>query len=72
VQPSRHTRPRDGRSFAYALAYLFAAGMGSLLIVWILAKMTRTDEADFLVLRMGAALGVSALVLLASILLRRH
>lgn len=54
---------RSERRFVYALAYLLAIGLGAVLIVWMISKMTRTDSADSLVIRMGIALGAGLLVM---------
>ena len=61
---------QSARRFAYLLGYIVVLGVGSILLGWMVAKMTRTEEADYLVIRMAATLGVAALVLLLTLSLR--
>jgi hypothetical protein len=63
----------ESRRLVSLLGYLLVLGLGAILIGWIVARMTRTEEADYLIIRMAAALGVAGLVLLVTLSLgRRH
>jgi apolipoprotein N-acyltransferase len=60
------------RRFASGVGYLLVVGLCAIFIVWIVARMTRTEAADYLVIRMAAALAAAVLVLLAAMSLRRR
>lgn len=64
-------RARHGARLASLPWYLLALATASIGIVWLVAKMARTDEADFRLLLIGTVAVVGGVTLVLSVVSRR-